>query len=181
VTGAFPSASAINVLALHLTTNPQILQGLRDEIESALADGQLTNPPTYAELASLPYFQACMDEGLRLVPPIVQLRERLVPPEGDEIDGIHLPGGTAIGFNTQALLRHQCFGSQPEKFRPERWLEAVADEQRLRTMRKIHGLIFGYGSTKCLGVTQANMIVHKFIFEVSHVGRIRDYLLISYS
>ncbi|KAH7090468.1 putative benzoate 4-monooxygenase cytochrome P450 [Paraphoma chrysanthemicola] len=167
VTGAFPSASAINVLALHITTNPHILNTLRAEFRSARDNGTIGDVPSYAELLKLPYLQACIDEGLRLVPPIIQLRERLVPPEGDEIDGVHLPGGTAIGFNTLALLRHECFGSQPEKYHPERWLEANDDIKRLKMMRKIHGLIYGYGSTKCLGVTQANMIVYKFVYEAS--------------
>lgn len=130
-------------------------------------NGNLTGPPSYADLAKLPYLQACIDECLRLVPPIVQLRERLVPPEGDEIDGVYLPGGTAIGFNMEALLRNECFGLQPEEFRPERWLEALGDTERLKMMRKIHGLIFGYGGTKCLGITQASIIVYKFVYEVS--------------
>jgi cytochrome P450 len=92
---------------------------------------------------------------------------RLVPPGGDEIDGIHLPGGTEIGFNMPSMLRSPCFGPEPDVFRPERWLEAVEDEERLRKMHKMHGLLFGYGETKCLGYVQADMIVYKFIFEVS--------------
>jgi cytochrome P450 len=167
VTGAFPSASAINVLALHITTNPLILKTLREEIDQALENGELIDPPSFADLTRLPYFQACIDEALRLVPPVVQLRERLVPPEGDEINGVHLPGGTAIGFNMQAMLQSEHFGSRPEEFRPERWSDALKDPERLKMMRKIHGLIFGYGSTKCLGIMQASMIVYKFIFEVS--------------
>jgi cytochrome P450 len=167
VTGAFPSASAINVLALHIAIDPSILDKLREEIKGALQDGDFSSSPSYAQLATLPYLQACIDEALRLVPPIVQLRERLVPPEGDEIDGVHLPGGTAIGFNMQAMLRQSCFGEEPDMFRPERWLEAVEDEERLKKMRKLHGLIFGYGGTRCLGITQASIIVNKFVFEVS--------------
>lgn len=177
VTGAFPSASAINVLALHIAADLNILARLHEEIGSGVESGDVSTPPSYLELAKLPYLQACIDEALRLVPPIVQLRERLVPPEGDEIDGVHLPGGAAIGFNMQAMLRHKCFGQETDKFRPERWLEAVNDEERLKKMRKVHGLIFGYGGTKCLGITQASIIIHKFIFEASLFSKVEALLM----
>ena len=34
-------------------------------------------------------------------------------------------------------------------------------------MKRIQGLIFGYGSTKCLGMTQASMVLNKTLVEVT--------------
>jgi cytochrome P450 len=121
-----------------------------------------------SEFTKLPYLQACISEALRLYPPITQLRERVVPPEGDTVDGRYIPGGTNIGLNMQALGRHPCFGYEPDQFRPERWLEA--GEESLKMMNKVHSLIFGYGSTKCLGINQATMIVTKSVGAVSKLN-----------
>ena len=60
---------------------------------------------------------------------------------------------------------HECFGPNPECFDPERWL--IEDSKRLEDMKRIQGLIFGYGSTKCLGMTQASMVLNKTLVEVT--------------
>lgn len=168
VTGAFPTASTINVTLLHIYTNRRMLRMLVREIDSAIADSRLSTPAVHAELAKLPYLQACVYESLRCFPPITQLRERVVPAGGDFLDGRFVPAGTKIGLNTRGLERHKCFGPNPEIFRPERWMEA--DAQATAEMHKIHGLIFGYGSTKCLGVNQALMVITKSLVEVSYLA-----------
>lgn len=86
----------------------------------------------------------CIDEGLRVSPPITQLRERVTPPQGDVIDGHFVPGGVFIGFNVPGTQLHECFGPNLECFDPERWL--IEDSKRLEDMKRIQGLIFGYGS-----------------------------------
>lgn len=144
-------------------SNREVENKVRKEIE--LAGVHSPDLLRVSEFGKLPYLQACITEGLRLSPPITQLRERVVPEGGDTVDGHYIPGGTNIGLNTQALSKHACFGPDPDHFRPERWLEA--DEQSLVMMKKVHSLIFGYGSTKCLGINQATMIITKTVGAVS--------------
>ena len=165
VTGAFPTASTINVTILYASTNPRIWETLRKELGTAISEGLISSPVRNSEIEHLPYLQACIDESLRLHPPIVQLRERVVPAGGDRIGDTYIPGGTNIGVNIGGLCRNPCFGEAPETYRPERWLEA--DAERLAEMRRLHGLLFGYGSTKCLGIAQASMIINKGLAEVS--------------
>ena len=112
----------------------------------------------------LPYFQACIDEALRRFPPLSQLRERVVPPGGNNIDGCNILGGTQFGFNAWGLQQHPCFGSDAEVFRPERWLEG--SQENLTEMRKVQSLVFGYGGTRCLGIQQVSMIMNKSLVEV---------------
>ena len=88
----------------------------------------------------------------------------MVPPEGDIINGHRIPGGTFIGLNTWGTQLDDVFGDDPEAFRPERWL--TNSEDHLKAMHHTHELIFGYGSTKCLGMPMAMMELHKVIFEV---------------
>jgi cytochrome P450 len=124
----------------------------------------VSHPVQDSEARQLPYLQACVLEGLRKHPPLSQLRERVVPPEGDTIQGHDIPGGTYIGLNAWGTQLDEVFGDDPDMFRPERWL--IEDEERLKAMHQTHELIFGYGSTKCLGASMAMLELNKMIFEV---------------
>ena len=165
VTGAFPTAAAANVMFLHILTMPAILAKLRAELAEAASLGNISSPIRNSEALKLPYLQACISESLRLYPPITQLRERVTPSGGDTICGHDIPGGVNVGFNAWSLQLHPCFGSNPKVFRPERWLDV--EDARLADMRKISSLVFGYGSTKCLGIPQASLILNKIVVEVS--------------
>ena len=154
----------IIVTLLHVLQNATILSKLRAEIDNAIAENRLSSPVQNQEAAKLPYLQAVIAEGLRRWSPITQLRERVTPLEGDTLNGQFIPGGVNIGLNAWGLQLNECFGPDAEIFRPERWLEASGE--KLTRMQKVHGLIFGYGSTKCLGIPQASMIFNKVFVEV---------------
>lgn len=89
----------------------------------------------------------------------------MVPPEGDVISGFRIPGGTFIGLNAWGTQLDTVYGDDPEIFRPERWL--TTNEERMKAMRQTLELVFGHGSTKCLGMPLAIMELNKIIFEVS--------------
>ena len=65
------------------------------------------------------------------------------------------------------MQRNKVFGSDPEVFRPERWLEQ--DEERIAEMDKVHSIIFNYGESKCLGMRIASLTLNKFFVEVSMI------------
>lgn len=129
------------------------------------AQGLISSPIQNAEAAQLPYLQACIKEGLRIFPPITSLRERVVPPEGDTILGHRIPGGTNIGINMPGSLLSTIFGSDPDVFRPERWLKQ--EPAILVQMERVHELVFGYGATRCLEIRIAMMTLNKVLVEVS--------------
>ena len=118
----------------------------------------------------MPYLQACINEGLRKCPPIVQLRELVTPPNGDTICGYHVPGGVFIGFNAGGTQMDECFGTNPEIFDPERWL--IEDHRKLAEMKRVLDLVFGHGSTKCLGMVQAFTVLNKILVEVGNPNRL---------
>ena len=149
---------------LAIISNPRVYQELKLEIRTAVSEQLVSYPIRHAEAKQLAYLQACILEGLRKFPPLSQLRERLVPPEGDIIDGHRIPGGTFIGFNAWGTQLDAVFGDDPEVFRPERWL--IKDQGQIGAMQETLELIFGHGSTKCLGIPIAMMELSKMIFEV---------------
>ncbi|KAL8910993.1 MAG: hypothetical protein Q9171_003762 [Xanthocarpia ochracea] len=163
--GSDTTATALRATLLNIVTNPSIYAKLQSEIdfiaatedESDIVKNDVANQ-------KMPYLQACIKEGLRVFPPITALRERVTPPEGDIIDGHHIPGGVNVGLNMRGVLLNEAFGSDASVFRPERWLEA--DTKQLNEMKNIHELVFGHGFTRCLGINIAKMNLNKVLFEV---------------
>ncbi|TGO62688.1 hypothetical protein BELL_1108g00030 [Botrytis elliptica] len=139
------------------TSNLRICATYKNQSQSELA--------SYATTRNLPYLYACIKEGLRLFPPVIALRQRVTPPEGDILGGIHVPGGVDIGVNMRGLLRHEAtFGIDATMFRPERWLEST--QLQLRQMERVHELLFNMGTTHCLGINLAMMMMQNFFAEV---------------
>ena len=103
---------------------------------------------------------------MRIFPPITYLRERVTPKQGDSLNGFFIPAGVNVGFNLPGLLLNDIFNPDPKTFRPERWLEE--EPERLRSMDRVMELVFGWGSTRCLGICMANANQSKFFVEVSH-------------
>lgn len=169
--GSDTTATAIRATLLYIMTTPRAYHALQAEIDGAIKAGKISNPATNAEANNLPYLQVCLShslthstrsynktdaddgmrarqgvilEGLRLFPPFTGLVYKVVPPEGDTIDGKPVPGGTLVAPNVWAIGRHRgVFGPDADVFRPERWLEVDAAERA--EMRRVAEMVFGYG------------------------------------
>lgn len=99
-------------------------------------------------------------------PPIPVMLPKVVPPEGDTLNGIFIPGGTSVGWNLNSLMRApQHFGPDPDRFRPERFLEA--DRETRAARERLVEMVFGYGRFACAGKPLAMMELNKVFFEVS--------------
>lgn len=99
-------------------------------------------------------------------PPVPTMFPKVVPPQGDEIHGKFIPGGTAIGWNLMPMMRSPLYwGHDPDVFRPERFLEV--DEKVRMAMERNVDMVFGYGRYGCAGKPLAIMELNKIYFEVS--------------
>ncbi|KAK3386164.1 cytochrome P450 [Podospora didyma] len=167
--GTDTTAHAIRIILLFLLTNPTAYQRLQRELDDAAASGLISSPIRDSEARSLPYLQAVIKEGLRIIPPVATgLFYKVVPPGGDTINGVFLPGGTnvATGSTMWSLCRQKSFwGLDAESFRPERWLE-VKDDLKLQAMTKTVELVFGSGQFVCAGRQIAGMQLNKVIAEL---------------
>jgi len=165
VAGSDTTATSMRATLLHIISNPKIYNRLQREVDDHIEQGLVSSPILDEESRKMPYLQACIKEGLRRYPPITQLRERMAPPDGDTYEGHHIPPNTFVGINAWGLQLHSVFGSDAGIFRPERWLEA--DPAQLKAMSQVQELVFGFGSTKCLGIPIATMNLNKIFVEVS--------------
>lgn len=161
--GADTTGTALGSILRYLTTNPTILKKAREEIERAEQAGKLSNPVQFEEVrVHLPYFVACIKEGIRLDPPATNLFARVAPKEGKVIDGHYIPGGTEITSNAYVVQRDpQLYAPDPETYRPERWLESQAKANEMDAA----SFTFGVGPRVCLGKDIAIMELYKLLPE----------------
>lgn len=77
-----------------LARNPEHISKLRDELAP-----HMPNPHTAAlhqDIANLDHLNAVIYETLRLYPPVPTALPRKTPPEGIEINGVHIPGDMTV-------------------------------------------------------------------------------------
>ena len=93
IAGSETSATLLSGLIFHLLKTPQALQKLQEEIRGSF---QSTSDMTFLAEVKLPYMQACIEEALRIYPPVPTAMPRRTPPEGFVIDGQFIPGSVRL-------------------------------------------------------------------------------------
>ncbi|KAB8071226.1 cytochrome P450 [Aspergillus leporis] len=124
--GVEMTGTTLNFLLYYLQKHPSVLARLREEIDTAIHDGNLTYPPKWNEVAKLDYLQAVLKETLRLHS---TARMAGLKPKN------RLPAGTNAGC--YRYTAHRCehvYGADADRFRPERWIDA--SEKQLIAMER---------------------------------------------
>jgi hypothetical protein len=168
--GSDTTSNALCSAILHLATSPRAYSKFKAVIRDAIASGLVApdKPITFKAALELPYLQAVIWEALRMRFPANYGHYKKVPPGGDTIDGIFLPGGTAIGHNSMAATRNaKVFGKDVHVFRPERFMEPECDAELKAYRTRSVDILFGGGRWMCSGKQIAMFELNKVIFEVS--------------
>ncbi|KAF2488652.1 cytochrome P450 [Lophium mytilinum] len=110
-----------------LTKWPDAAKKLREELDMALGD-DFDGVPAFDSVKNLPYLRACVDEAMRMRPPLRGGLPRVTPKEGMQIDGEWIAGNTTVSVPTYSLHHDADLFKDPWTYRPERWLEENAAE-----------------------------------------------------
>lgn len=97
--GSDTTGLTLSAVIYHLARNPRCVQKLREEINTRLAQDQVSDPITFAEAQKMPYLQAIIKETLRVHPAVGMMLPRAVPPQGAEIEGYQFPGGVRTPYS----------------------------------------------------------------------------------
>lgn len=98
-------------------------------------------------LDQLSLLDAIVMEGLRCFPPIPMSLPRYIPAEGRTLDGFWLPGNTVVSCQAWSVHRlNSDVFPEPQKFDPDRWLDADGDTERRRLL-----FAFSNGGRGCVG------------------------------
>jgi cytochrome P450 len=85
--GADTTGIALQGILYYIVRDLRVYEKVLEEIDFFTSRGQLSNPPSYAEIQKLSYHCACIKEALRLHSPVGYLLPRIVPPGGLTISG----------------------------------------------------------------------------------------------
>ncbi|KAI0395145.1 cytochrome P450 [Xylariaceae sp. FL0594] len=154
VAGSDTTATAMSATFFYLSRYPECYAKLRSEIRSTFASGKdITSGP---QLASCQYLRACIDEAMRLSPPLPGTLWRRQDPNDTAagpliIDGHFIPPGTLFGISAYAIHHNPKYFPDTFIFRPERWL----GEQTSSSSDAF--AVFSVGSRSCGGKALAYM------------------------
>lgn len=142
--GSDTTAIALTHALYYLIQNPHALATVRKEVADAFSEEPIAR---YASVKNLPYLRACLDESLRLSPPVSRGLERRTPSRGMRIMGEEIPGDVVVSVPTYVAHRDPAIFPEPELYRPERWLE---NEENAKKMREAF-VPFSTGARGCIG------------------------------
>ncbi|XP_063295010.1 cholesterol 24-hydroxylase-like [Pelobates fuscus] len=116
IAGQETTANQLSFTVMELARQPEITQRLREEVDEVIG---FKRNVSYEDLSSLTYMTQVLKESLRFYPPGPGTGRYLA--EDTVIDGIKIPGGISITFNTYIMGRMAKFFKDPFKFDPERF------------------------------------------------------------
>ncbi|KAI1761555.1 cytochrome P450 [Hypoxylon sp. FL1150] len=163
--GSETSTTAIRGIMLYLVSAPSVYRKLQQEISTGIEHGLISEPISQEEAKRMPYLQAVIHEGIRMVPPATTGFPKKVPEGGDIICGKFVPAGTDVFVNMWSMMRNrEVFGEDADIFRPERFLEC--DQVKKAELIKNIELAFGHGRWMCPGKTLAWFELNKIFVEL---------------
>lgn len=163
--GSETTATILKAILTLVISNSRICRKLQAACDEISGEVPLTQIISYSRAQQIPYLDACVKEGLRYHPAGTGPLPRVVPEEGDWYDGRFLPGGTVIAHARWNMARkNKVYGKDFDVFRPERWLEA--DAEQLTLMERSNEALFMTGKHRCLGERAAKMELYKVTFEL---------------
>ena len=107
------------------------------------------------------FLEAVVKETLRLRPTVPLVARRLAAPL--TVGGWELPAGTGVAPAMLLIQRRADVFDEPERFRPERWLDPGA-------AARAAWLPFGGGTRRCLGASLATTTIAAVIAELAKVA-----------
>ncbi|MCJ1465918.1 hypothetical protein MMC07_004537 [Pseudocyphellaria aurata] len=143
-------APTLSAIVYQLLSHPDMLRRLKAELADAIPDP--ASLPTCAQVDTLPYLFAVIQEVLRLHPGFIMRSQRVAPDESLFYDdGSNptwvIPAGTPISMSIPLINTNPKIFSEPEEFRPDRWLENPKIGRYMLT--------FSRGTRGCMGINLA--------------------------
>lgn len=105
---------------MYMVTYPDIQRAIQREIDAVLDEGQ---PPRWSDRERMPYVQACIHELQRMAD-IVPFSVPHCTSDDVTLGGYFIPKNTMLLPSLYSAHRDQTLWPEPEKFVPERFLDA---------------------------------------------------------
>ncbi|GES60414.1 cytochrome P450 [Aspergillus terreus] len=161
IAGSETTATLLSGVTYFLLMNPKALLRLTEEVRDAFnSEAEID----MQSVSRLPYMLACLDEALRMYPPVPNGLPRVVPKNGGRIAGRFVEGGTPVAIHHWASYHNEKYFADPFNFHPERFLgDARFANDRFDILQPFH-----VGPRNCLGrnlaYTEMRLILARVIY-----------------
>ena len=106
---------------------------------------------TGEKLTSCTYLRACIDEALRMSPPVGGALWREVCKGDIDIDGHRVPEGYDLGVGIYAIQHNPVYYPDPYTYKPERWLVGEGATKESVDLARAAFSAFSIGPVGCVG------------------------------
>ncbi|KAK1977923.1 cytochrome P450 3A19 [Colletotrichum cereale] len=113
------SAASMSAVFYHVLREPDHYRRIQGEVRNAYSSA---SEITAQSVLRLPYMNACVQEALRLTPPINGRGSHRISP-GATIDGLYVPKGVNVSADIWTIHRKPEYWALADKFRPDRWTD----------------------------------------------------------
>jgi cytochrome P450 len=174
--GSDTSSTAMAALLFYLTRNPEKLSKVIAELQSHFPT--VKDIHSGPELNACAYLRACIDEALRLSPPVPSLLPRTSLPGGMNIDNHFIPEGVNVGVGAYSLHHNPSCFPDPYAFKPERWIVNPNDGVTAESIQLAKDAFcpFSIGPRGCIGKNMAYLELMLvlgrllYVFDVKKTG-----------
>jgi cytochrome P450 len=134
------TALAVTYAWFLLAEHPLKARKLHEEVDEVLGDQRAGA----ADARRLEYTEAVVKEALRMYPPAWAIGREAT--ETVELEDLTIPEGSQVFMSQAVTHRSERFYDNPQRFRPERWLEGLEDQ-----LPRYAYFPFGGGPRICIG------------------------------
>lgn len=174
IAGTDTTSMALTATIFYLTHNADALARAKEEVRTVFGEMDIETVCSGTLLNSCKYLRACIDEAMRMSPPVPGGIPRTVLPGGLSVDGHSIPAGSEVAVSLYSLHHNPCYFRDPFTYRPERFLGDPKEEGMQAFMP------FSTGPRVCIGksmaymemmVTMARLLL---LFEMRAVGSLGE-------
>lgn len=166
------TANALTWLWYTLSQYPEARRRMEAEVDEVL-QGRV---PTYEDVDRLPWTNACLQEAMRLHPPVPAFTRAAI--SDDEVGGVRVPRGATVVIPAYLLHRNPRLWENPEGFDPERFMPGAAGPARPRLAFMPFGagrrICVGQGFALLEGVLLAAMLTQRLRFDLAPAVKIQS-------
>ncbi|KAI1435761.1 cytochrome P450-like protein [Xylaria sp. CBS 124048] len=155
IAGSDTTAITITVVTFYLLHNPAAYEKLVGEIRSRFSNvEEIRGGPA---LNSCHWLRACIEEGMRMSPPMPGMLPREVVAPGLRIGDNFFPEGVELAVTHYAMHHNEEYYPDSFAYKPERWISnAYERETKEESERRLHlaqsaFCAFSIGSRGCVG------------------------------
>jgi cytochrome P450 len=151
IAGSDTTSTALAATFFYLVHNPHVLSQLVEEVRSTFDD--VEEIVHGAKLSSCHFLKACVDEAMRLSPPVGGALPRQVLQGGINIDGEHIPEGMDVCVPHYTIHHNPKYYPEPFSYIPSRWLPEKAPRLLAEKIDAAHSAYcpFSIGPRGCIG------------------------------